>query len=81
MDYATIYLQVIVRYHVSDIILNIDSDAAYLALLDTKSQRVGYFYLTSNPLNTLPPINTQILVICKTFLHKVEIHDIARDFN
>ena len=71
MDYAATYLQVIVRYYVSNMILNINSNAIYLVFLSTKSQIAGYFYLLSNPLNILPLINIPILIICKTLWHVV----------
>lgn len=37
MDYATIYLQVTMQYHASDMILNENSGAIYLVLTNAKS--------------------------------------------
>ena len=60
------------RYHVSDMILWIKSDVAYLVLPKTKSCIASYFYL-SNYLErvTHPTINGAILVVCKTLRHVV----------
>lgn len=71
MDYAATYPHVIVRYYASDMILNIDSDAAYLVLPNAKSRIAGYFYLSSDPINTPPPINAPVLVVCKALCHVV----------
>jgi len=71
MNYAATYPQVIVRYYTSDMILNIDSNVAYLVLANTKSHITGYYYLSSNPINTPLPINATVLIICKTLKHVV----------
>ena len=71
MDYAATYPHVIVRYYASDMILNIDSDAAYLVLPNAKSRIAGYFYLSSDPINVPPPINAPVLVVCKALRHVV----------
>ena len=71
LDYAATYPHIVVRYYASDMVLAIDSDAAYLVLPNAKSRIAGYYYLTSDLINDAPPINAPILVICKTLKHVV----------
>jgi hypothetical protein len=71
MDYTATYPQMIVRYYVSDMILNIDSNATYLVLANDKSHIAGYYYLFSDHINILTSNNTPILIICKTLKHVV----------
>lgn len=71
MDYTATYSQVIVRYYVSDMILNIDSNATYLVLANDKSYIAGYYYLFSDHINILLSNNTPILIVCKTLKHVV----------
>ena len=55
------------RYHASDMILNIDSDAAYLVLPNARSRIAGIYHLTnhSSP-HKSPFLNAPILVEYKT---------------
>ena len=71
MDYTAIYPQVIVRYYASDMILNIDSNATYLVLANAKSHITSYYYLSSDSINILLPINAPILIICKTLKYVI----------
>jgi hypothetical protein len=71
LDYAATYPHIVVRYYASDMVLAIDSDAAYLVLPNAKSRIAGYYYLTSDLINDAPPINAPILMICKTLKHVV----------
>jgi hypothetical protein len=70
MDYAATYPTAIIRYHASDMVLHIDSDAAYLVLPNARSRYAGHYFLSDNP--PLPPANPNpkpngpILTICKT---------------
>ena len=68
MDYAATHPNPTVRYYASDMILTIDSDAAYLVLPQARSRIAGYHYLSSLPLSPeqSPPLNAPILVLCKT---------------
>ena len=43
MDYAATYPNIYVQYYVSDMVLLIDSDAAYLVLPNARSRIAGYF--------------------------------------
>ena len=52
--------------------LNIDSDAAYLVALKSRSRVAGYFYLSSKPTTIdTPPLNGSIHIECKTLKHVV----------
>ena len=68
MDYLATYPNAFIRYHASDMILNVDSDAAYLVLPNARSRIAGFFHLT----NKVDPIrNGPLLVECKTLRHVV----------
>ena len=43
MDYAATYPNVYVRYHASDMVFMVDSDAAYLVMPNAKSYIAVYF--------------------------------------
>ena len=69
MDYADTYPNVIVRHHDSDMVLHVDSDAAYLVLLKVRSRIAGYFQLSNHlKCNDPPFLDGSMLVSCK-FLH------------
>ena len=70
LDYCATYQHVVLRYHASDMILNIDSDAAYLVAPGAKSRVAGYFQLNSK-MRSNPKVNAAILVECKTLRHVV----------
>ena len=72
MDYAATYPNTVVRYKPSDMVLNVDSDAAYLVAPKARSRIAGYYYLSSAPTTTTPAhLNGAILVECKTLRHVV----------
>ena len=48
LDYIATYPNVYLRYHASDMILTVDSDAAYLVEPNARSCIAGYFQLNSN---------------------------------
>ena len=54
MDYVATYPNTYVRYRASDMILTIDSDAAYLVAPKARSRIAGYF-------QTILHLNTNIL--------------------
>ena len=68
MDYIATYPNAFIRYHASDMILNVDSDAAYLVLPNARSRIAGFFHLTNK---TNPFRNGPLLVECKTLRHVV----------
>ena len=72
MDYVGTYPHTYIRYHASNMILNVDSDAAYLVAPKARSRVAGFFHLLSHPTTTPhPSINGAILVECKTLCHVV----------
>ena len=48
MDYANTFQNTYVLYHASDMVLYIDSDAAYLVTPKAKSRVAGYYYLADH---------------------------------
>ena len=72
MDYVHTYPNAYIRFHASDMVLTIDSDAAYLVAPKARSRVAGYFQLSSNPLiSRHPTLNGAILVKYKTLQHVV----------
>ena len=73
LDYVATHPNAIIRYHASDMILYIDSDAAYLVMPGAKSRISGYFQLgNKNGFTSFPNgVNGAILVECKTLRHVV----------
>ena len=74
MDYLHTYLEAYIHYHASDIVLNVDSDAAYLVAPKAQSWIAGFFHLSDHPNVTKhPKMNGAILVECKTLQHVVSL--------
>ena len=48
MDSAATYPNVYIRYYSSDMVLLVDSDAAYLVMSNAKSRVAGYFQLNND---------------------------------
>ena len=72
MDYVATYPDTYIRFYASDMILNIDSDAAYLVAPKSRSRVAGYFHLASIPkIHEHPKLNGAVLVECKTLRHVV----------
>ena len=84
MDYVNTYPNAYIRYYASDMVLHIDSDAAYLVAPKARSRVAGYFHLSDNPRNFMsetrisdisktrkPTLNGAIHVECKTLRHVV----------
>ena len=73
LDYVNTYQNVLVRFYASDMILNIETDAAYLVLPKARSRLAGYFYMGHHKGKKSPftPLNGATLVECKTILHVV----------
>ena len=72
LDYVSWHPSATLRYHACDMILHVDSDAAYLVLPRARSRLAGHFFLSSNPTltRTVHP-NAPILTECKTIRHVV----------
>ena len=74
LDYMFTYPNAKLRFHASDMVLQIDSDAAYLVLPGAKSRVAGYYHLGSKtpPTSTTDyTINGPIHVECKALRHVV----------
>ena len=73
LDFAATYPNAKVCYHASDMIIHVDTDAAYLVMPNAKSRIAGYFYLSSKPKSPGDPVplNGAILVECTTIKHVV----------
>ena len=72
MDYLHAYPDAYVRYYASDMVLHVDSDAAYLVAPKARSRVAGYFHLSDHPnITKHPKLNGAILVECKTLKHVV----------
>ena len=72
MDYLHTYPNAYLRYTASDMILHVDSDAAYLVAPKARSRVAGYFHLSDHPnITKHPKLNGAILVECKTLRHVV----------
>ena len=65
LDYLATHSEAKVRFKASDMILHIDSDAAYLIAPNVKSRIAGYYYLGNMPSKNDKSINGAILVECR----------------
>ena len=52
MDYVYTYPNTFIRYYASDMVLHVDSDAAYLVAPRARSRVAGYFYMGNRQTNT-----------------------------
>jgi hypothetical protein len=70
LDYLSTHPDATIRYHASDMILAICSDAAYLVLPNARSRAAGHFFLTTLPSASSSPPNPKpngaVHVLCKT---------------
>jgi hypothetical protein len=65
LDYLATHPTATVRYHKSDMILNIHSDASYLSETRARSRVAGYFFLGSTPADNQPiELNGAIYTLC-----------------
>ena len=72
MDYVQTYPNAYIRFYTSDMILHVDSNAAYLVATKARSRIAGYFHLLDHPnITKHPKLNGTILVECKTLRHVV----------
>jgi hypothetical protein len=68
LDYLATHPDAIIRFHASDMILSVVSDAAYLVLLNARSRAAGQLFLTNHS-TTNPPSprpNGAVHILCKT---------------
>jgi hypothetical protein len=70
LDYLSTHPDATLRYHASDMVLAVCSDAAYLVLPNARSRASGHFFLTTLPSAvSAPPAptpNAAVHVLCKT---------------
>ena len=72
LDYVATYPHPILRFYAGDMILTVESDAAYLVLPKARSRAAGFFYLHNYPTSKPhPTLNGAILVECTTLRHVV----------
>ena len=71
LDYLATNPKAKIRYKASDMILHVDSDAAYLVAPNAKSRIAGYYYLSDLPSKKHNKLNGAILVECKYLKHVV----------
>ena len=75
LDYAATYPNAIHCYKASDMVLHVDSDAAYLTMPEARICYAGYFYLSNwpspSPIKPNPEINGPIHTECKTICNVV----------
>ena len=72
LDYLHTHPNAKLRYKKSDMVLHVDSDAAYLVAPGSKSRVAGYYYLSSEYTPTSlneAPLNSPIHVECKLGLY------------
>ena len=75
LDYVATYPNTIQRFYKSDMVLHVDSDAAYLVQPGAKSRVAGTYILSNKPTSYVTKItrqhNSPILVECRTLRHVV----------
>ena len=74
LDYCATHPNGKICFHASQMILHVDTDAAYLVLPKTRSRIAGYYYLAQYPTTDAipkPTLNGTIHVECKTLKHVV----------
>eukprot|EP00804_Cyclotella_cryptica_P000097 CCRYP_013741-RA/>CCRYP_013741-RA protein AED:0.45 eAED:0.45 QI:0/0/0/1/0/0/2/0/125 len=65
LDYTATHPDAEIRYHASDMILNVHSDASYLSVPNARSRAAGIFFLGSLPQPNKPIfLNGAIYVLC-----------------
>ena len=69
LDHLNTYKNAKVRFNRSDMLLHVDSDAAYLVAPKAKSCIAEYFYCSNN--TPAPPLNGPLHVECKVLQHVV----------
>ena len=67
MDYLHYHPNAILRFHASDMILQIEADAAYLVLPKARSRAAAWYILGNDPTTTPSPMtNSPVYVMCNT---------------
>jgi hypothetical protein len=64
MDYAACNPLSIIRYHASDMVLYVHSDASYLSETRACSRAAGHFFLSDTPVDpAAPPVNLPVSTV------------------
>jgi hypothetical protein len=71
LNYCITHPEATLRYHASDMILNILSDASYLSEREAKSRSGGFFYIGSNTDKPNKLTNGAILIIRTVLKHAI----------
>jgi hypothetical protein len=69
LNYCNTHPETKIRYHASDMILYIHSDASYLSENEAKSKAGGFFYMDSDTKTNKKLTNGAILIISKVLKH------------
>jgi hypothetical protein len=69
LNYCNTHPETKIRYHASDMILHIHSDASYLSENEAKSRADGFFYMGSDRKTNKKLTNGAILIISKVLKH------------
>jgi hypothetical protein len=69
LNYCNTHRETKIRYHASDMILHIHSDASYLSENEAKSRAGGFFYMGNTNKNDKKLTNGAILIISKVLKH------------
>jgi hypothetical protein len=68
LNYAATNPEATIRFHASDMILYVESDASYLSVSKARSRAAGFHYLSDkvdDPSKHQPPMNGPITILCK----------------
>mmetsp|Transcript_13690 Transcript_13690/g.16651 ORF Transcript_13690/g.16651 Transcript_13690/m.16651 type:complete len:133 (+) Transcript_13690:327-725(+) len=71
MDFFATQSNGIIRYYASDMVLHVDTGAAYLVLPNAKSRIAGYLVIHPSKPSSPPPLNGAILVQCSALKNVV----------
>jgi hypothetical protein len=63
LNYCATHPNATIRYHASDMILNIHSDAGYLNESEARSRAGGHFFMSSKPRNGEQDHNVAVLTL------------------
>ena len=64
LNYAATHPEAIIRFHASQMILHVHSDASYLSETEARSRAGGFFFLSDHPdKNPNPPLNGAVHVV------------------
>jgi hypothetical protein len=69
INYCNTHPETKIRYHASDMLLHIHSDALYLSENEAKSKAGGFFYMGSSTNTNKKLTNGAILIISKVLKH------------